>query len=171
MNENEMTEEQMEEATNPFAGMAVDGDESVKGVTESEQQEMQDAVDTNNDGVISEEELDSAVDKLAEIESSGFEEGEVVMLDRDEDAVYAGHGESSSFEDLADVKLDEDECENIEYPTIKSLSELYPQSADDANMSHQQDWARHCAKFAKENNCHFLGLSVKDSAPMFKEKK
>lgn len=151
MNENEMTDEQMEDATNPFAGMAVDGDESVKGVTDSEREEMQSLIDADGDGEVSEEELDNAVDALADIESG-------VSSDPISDAtVRPDFGQGPFKEDL------------IEHPSKKSLAKLFPPSQDKANRSHQQDWARYCVKFANENDLHFLGLCVKTGEPMFKE--
>lgn len=205
------------EETNPFAGMQVEGDESVRGVTDSEQKEMQDAVDTNNDGVVSAEELDSAIDKLAGLEDKIIEElesdgSEVKITDvtyegsgseNEDDGKNGSHDNDSSggSNDTADADsssevssdpiTDTTEKEHeggempangteeelsvailkeLNCPSIKSLTKIHPPSHDEANMSHQQDWARHCIKFADANNVHFLGLSVKTGEPMFKEK-
>ena len=185
-----MTEQEMEEATNPFAGMNVEGAESSKGTTEEEKAEMQAVIDTDGDGVVSSEELDAAVDALAEIETdavidAAIEEQSPIL---NESAIPLDLPDGTSNPEVSSDPIpdtieremtDEEASEDgstsgtieIEYPSVKSLTKLIPPSQDEANKSFQQDWARHCIKWADENGYHFLGLSVKDGEPMFKEKK
>ena len=151
----------MTEETNPFAGMNVEGAETSKGITEDEKAEMQAVIDTDGDGVVSEEELSKGLDTLADIESDGVKP-------------FQG-GVGGTTEEMKQRVEDCEECGELKptliCPSVASLTKLIPPSQDDANMSHQQDWARHCIKFADDHSLHFLGLCVKTGEPTFKEKK
>lgn len=149
MDEDEMTDEQMEATTSPFT----------------------DAVDTNNDGEVSKEELDDAVDKLADLEELCEEDPELYEEVTGESTEHLRNNESDVSLDPIPCTEDLEGCETIEYPSKESLTKDFPPSTDDANLSYQQDWARYCIKFSDENNVHFLGLCVKTGEPLFKAKK
>lgn len=198
--ETNMTEQEMEEATNPFPT-------SIN-------------VDANNDGVVTPKELDDAVTELAEIENSqdvssdpitdtkdGIDtpvHGETALHISDElldaiaeedvvkmaelvvnpefrDQIIHKMGlseegfESAKTQILQEAKviLDsrKEEAPKLDYPTKESLTKLIRPSANPNDLGYRQHWSIACQKFSDANDLHFLGFSIKNDEPMFKEKK
>ena len=170
-----MTEQELEAATNPFAS----------------------AVDTDGDGEISKEELDEAVDKLADLEMSGgeltdnqdgtFDIAEATIVDtlphsaklpeeltvaqmvrQAEVSTHVPIENIPSQNPEGEVKVVED-VDTTGMPTRKILAHIMPPSSDSANTTHTVDWARHCKEWAAGEGFHFLGLHPKSGEPLFKE--
>ena len=166
-NLNEMTEQELEAATNPFANL----------------------VDSNGDGEISPEELDAAVDNLAELEESQDSKESEQLPDASEEvssdpipdtektaAEMVREAEAATHVNLPNVANENveaeakviEEVDTTGMPTKKILAYLMPPSSDDANLTHTVEWARHCNKWAQDNSHHFLGFG-KGGEPVFKE--
>lgn len=143
----EMTLEELEEATNPFAA----------------------AVDTNNDGEITTEELDDAVDELAKLEKpKEMTIQEMVRAGENKTKVVV---ETNTAPVLQPQVIKKEVVDTTGIPTRKKLAAKLPVSSDAANVSHKNEWGFECKKWADINNHHFLGFCMKTDEPLFKEKK
>lgn len=160
MNENEFTDEQLEEMTNPFA----------------------EALDTDGDGEVSDEEIEEGLNTLAELEGAKTEQlKEMATINPDTGARSVSElsalelvrqAERNTISDADKLKTALTETEIVEAkekvdttgkPTIEKLDAL--------GLKKDRDRSHHCQMYADKNELHFLGFAISDGEPLFKERR
>jgi len=130
-----------------------------------------DVVDTNNDGEVSKEELNSAIDKLAGVETELTAKDMVRAAEKNTHTVIDHPEVVEVVEQELHELTDKPVLDLTGKPTLEILTILFPPSAHVANKTHTVDWARHSSSWANSNDCHFLGFCMSSGEPLFKERK